>query len=387
MSKRKNAGTSQEDKSPSKTTQEKQSVKTTKASNPTDLSAASFSSISSITSSSSERSRSVGSEDSASVATNITTPDLSDCETKPAAATATKKIILKQGKKAEPAAPQTSSAHVSPPTSVSAPVAAPAPATTSTGPAAGSGLVTKKKRSREEKSALEGETTAAPASKKLKTTSPPACTPAVSKSLATASSALPNGAQLRPKEYFETRVSEMLDDPLDFDDLVYDEKRPKKAQQIFKTFSRWRKWQGPPIDVCMSGAVSVDEKENKDRGKSPKGAREEEELTKGVLKKNHLKRIDDQVRAGKKRQMEEGLKSPKSPGMLVKSPKVILKSPITPKSVAKSPKRMKGVPMGSWEDEEGGILVGVVPKERKKYVPKSPGRSPRAGGRRTRSRR
>lgn len=200
----------------------------------------------------------------------------------------------------------------------------------------------KKKRAIEEepsskkRRASEDVITSSP-SKKLKPNSPPTCLPATTKSPTLSKSSLaikktprvsgspPFGSSAIPKtEYFVTRVAEMNDDPLDFDDLVYDDPRPKKAVQTAKKFARFRKVQGAPIDTTMSGAIVPEEK-------TPK-------------------------------------KSPKMGSPFHKTP------------VKGSPKRTV---IGSLEDEEGGILVGAVPKGRKKYP--SPGRSPKKG-RNTRSR-
>jgi len=85
------------------------------------------------------------------------------------------------------------------------------------------------------------------------------------------------------KEYFETRVQEMLTDPLGFDDLVYPTTKPlpKHAQQ---SFARWRRRQRqPPPPLVMSGAIGtvgddkspkkgmvegVGKKKEKEKGKS-----------------------------------------------------------------------------------------------------------------------
>ena len=110
-------------------------------------------------------------------------------------------------------------------------------------------------------------------------------------------------------EYFEERVHDMLDDPLDFDDFVYDSNKPT-PRHVARSFAQFRRRQTqPPPPLVMSGAVGPAS------GAKPVTTKGPGSLAKEAQKRAHQQRVKEQVRSSKP--YEEGRRSGagKPPGM------------------------------------------------------------------------
>ncbi len=102
-------------------------------------------------------------------------------------------------------------------------------------------------------------------------------------------------------EYFEERVHDMLNDPLDFDDFVYDTAKPT-PRHVARSFAQFRKRQTqPPPPLVMSGAIGP-ASEAKPAATKPSGS-----LAKEAQKRAHQQRVKEQVRLSKPH--EEGRRS------------------------------------------------------------------------------
>ncbi|KAK3341233.1 hypothetical protein B0T25DRAFT_557762 [Lasiosphaeria hispida] len=107
------------------------------------------------------------------------------------------------------------------------------------------------------------------------------------------------------KKYFEINADKMREDPLGFDDLVYEDTRTGMAQRVFRKFQRFRKYQGPPASVEMSGGIGTPEPRarantNKKRRAATGG------LSKGTLNRNHQKSVGEEVQSLKSNKSGRG---------------------------------------------------------------------------------
>ncbi|KAK3336893.1 hypothetical protein B0T19DRAFT_396588 [Cercophora scortea] len=102
-----------------------------------------------------------------------------------------------------------------------------------------------------------------------------------------------NGVKLRPKEYFEQRVHEMLSDPLGFDDMVHDDTRPQSRPRYRRFGFRWIKKPKTHISpALMSGGLGVAPSK-----KAPaNNTRSSDKLSKQVLKNGHNKKVAADIR-------------------------------------------------------------------------------------------
>ncbi|KAK1755183.1 hypothetical protein QBC47DRAFT_361212 [Echria macrotheca] len=157
--------------------------------------------------------------------------------------------------------------------------------------------------------------------------------------------------------YYVTRAEEMLNDPLDFDDLVYDETRPGKAKQIFNTFLHFRYAQGQPIPTVMSGGCGpAGTPPGPCKPPTPKKRRstpgsDSDSLKKGVLSREHEKKVEqDQLQAA---ETPNGKKKPSSSSPARAKAKVLNEDDLL----------VPGYITGRTTDRtnsQGGILVGDI---------------------------
>ncbi len=102
-------------------------------------------------------------------------------------------------------------------------------------------------------------------------------------------------------EYFEERAHDMLNNPLNFDDFVYDSTKPT-PRHIARSFAQFRRRQTqPPPPLVMSGAIgpASDAK--------PATAKGSGSLAKEAQKRAHQQKVKEQVRSSKPH--EEGRRS------------------------------------------------------------------------------
>lgn len=318
--------------------------------------------------SSDDQAKSVSSEDSVSPpSTAITTPDLSDTEAEPATKVSTVSSVAFERTITSTVAKTVFATLITPaqPPKASRPLkAAPADISSSTIPP-------KPAPSPRVPTSSNPLPTCTPANRL------PICTPAnsskkrkIAEEEKPAQPPSPKKTKLvqpsRPKEYFELRIDEMLNNPLGFDDLVHDDPRPRKAQQIFNTFRKYRRAQGRPIPVTMSGAIGAPQppsptkkgEANPKRTPTPPspGPSQGRDLSKNVLKKEHQKKVTQDIAALKKGKRplttddEEGEEEEEEKGHAIK------------RARKDDSLRVKGY-IGNKEDRtcsEGGILLGVV---------------------------
>ncbi|KAK3695444.1 hypothetical protein B0T22DRAFT_106838 [Podospora appendiculata] len=101
-----------------------------------------------------------------------------------------------------------------------------------------------------------------------------------------------NGVKLRPKEYFEQRVHEMLSDPLGYDDMVHDDTRPQSRPRYRRFGFRWTKKPKTHISpALMSGGLGVAPSKN-----AAANTRSTDKLSKQVLKNGHNKKVAADIR-------------------------------------------------------------------------------------------
>jgi hypothetical protein len=112
-------------------------------------------------------------------------------------------------------------------------------------------------------------------------------------------------------EYFERRVHDMLTDPLDFDDCVYDSNKPM-SQHAARSFARNRRGQKqPPPPLEMSGAAGP---ASGTKPATPK-SRGSGSLAKEAQKRAHQQKVNGHVerlkgKAVASSEPEEGIKGP-----------------------------------------------------------------------------
>ncbi|KAK0731290.1 hypothetical protein B0H67DRAFT_67407 [Lasiosphaeris hirsuta] len=263
-----------------------------------------------------------------SVSTNITTPDDSGCETKgkvtktplacklvtvtstPEASNAEEKGVGRFSATHESPA-EMSLEHLEPKNqelkvTASAPVPAPraaavavttlSPAATCGEPAAQNSANEGKQRKKRMLDDDEGSTSKPaqePKPKKAKLAAA-AASPAVTMTPVVPAPKFTRGGPSNSKKYFEINADKMREDPLGFDDLVYEDKRPAMAQKIFRKFQRFRRHQGPPPSVDMFGAIGAPQP-RADVNTNKKGQVAAGGLSKDTLKRIHQKRIGEEV--------------------------------------------------------------------------------------------
>jgi len=113
-------------------------------------------------------------------------------------------------------------------------------------------------------------------------------------------------------EYFEQRVYEMLTDPLDFDDFVYDSNKPI-PRHVARSFAQCRRGQTqPPPPLVMSGAIGS-ASDAKSATTKPKGSGS---LAKEAQKRAHQQKVKEQVQPQKGKAVEgRGFVGSKQPVM------------------------------------------------------------------------
>lgn len=103
-------------------------------------------------------------------------------------------------------------------------------------------------------------------------------------------------------EYFERRVHEILQDPLGFDDLVYDsnKKPPRHLARKFRQGRRHQRHPTPPLE--MSGALG---RVPDAKPAAPK-RQSSESLAKNARKRAHQQKVKEQVQALKEQSVSSG---------------------------------------------------------------------------------
>ncbi|KAK4193514.1 hypothetical protein QBC35DRAFT_108705 [Podospora australis] len=107
-------------------------------------------------------------------------------------------------------------------------------------------------------------------------------------------------SQQKPVEkmaYHELRVHEMLTNPLDYDDCVFDSRKPPSKWQSRQLKSFPKKFT-PPAGALMSGALgpavkSVEDNKSSAGNKRPAG----EDFSKAARKRAHQQRVDEEVKS------------------------------------------------------------------------------------------
>lgn len=221
---------------------------------------------------------------------------------------------------AEPASAEEANAETSraakktkAPTSIPAVDGKPASVTTGgePGPQSNGANGSKKRALEDEKTKSEGEQ---PAAKKIKPENGNVKKPVVTKTESSkAASATPVPQKpIGRMEYFEQRVHEMLTDPLEFDDFVYDSNKPV-PRHVARSFARCRRGQTqPPPPLVMSGAIGSASNAKSAIAK-PKGSGS---LAKEARKRAHQQKIKEQVHTQKGKAAEgRGFVGSKQPAM------------------------------------------------------------------------
>lgn len=225
-----------------------------------------------------------------------------------------------RGPIAEPASAEETSAETSrtakkakAPTPIPAVDSKPASVTTGGEPAPQSNGVngSKKRVLEDQKTEGEGEQ---PAAKKIKPENRNVMKPVATKAESSkAASATPVSQKpIGRMEYFEQRVHEMLTDPLEFDDFVYDSNKPI-PRHVARSFARCRRGQTqPPPPLVMSGAIGS-ASDAKSAITKPKGSGN---LAKEAQKRAHQQKIKEQVHTQKGKAVEgRGFVGSKQPVM------------------------------------------------------------------------
>lgn len=162
-----------------------------------------------------------------------------------------------------------------------------------------------KKHKRDEVDKEDGASEQQPKSKKPKTSAePPACSGAAlsSASIDKSYKPYPNVPPEIRKELFVIKAEEMLFNPLGYDDLVYDDNRPRSKRP------KWRKTgrNTGHNDMMMSGGIGPADLSSTSHKLGKAGANKknrsdgEDSLSKQVLKKGHNKRVAEEVASLKK---------------------------------------------------------------------------------------
>ncbi|KAK3355092.1 hypothetical protein B0H65DRAFT_505058 [Neurospora tetraspora] len=161
-----------------------------------------------------------------------------------------------------------------------------------------------KKHKRDEDDQSEGATEQPKAKKSKTSAEPPTCSGAAMTPAAIDKSykPYPNVPPEIRKELFVIKVQEMLDNPLGYDDLVYDDNRPKSKRP------KWRKTgrNTGHNDMMMSGGIGPADPSSGSHKSGKGGANKknrsggDDSLSKQVLKKGHNKRVAEEVASLKK---------------------------------------------------------------------------------------
>lgn len=129
------------------------------------------------------------------------------------------------------------------------------------------------------------------------TSAVPAASPKKTKPVAAATTAL-----VPSKKYHEQAVYEMLNDPLGFDDLVYDDTRPMNKRPKFGRLGFRYKKPPPNFSPLMCGGIGRDlpqdttaQMKRKEKG----DLKREGSLSQSVLKKNHRDKVGQKVQESK----------------------------------------------------------------------------------------
>ncbi|KAK1781870.1 hypothetical protein QBC45DRAFT_319999 [Copromyces sp. CBS 386.78] len=134
-----------------------------------------------------------------------------------------------------------------------------------------------------------------PKAKKSKTSEPPAMTPAsgIDKSY----KPYPNVPPEIRQELFVIKAEEMVFNPLGYDDLVYDDNRPKSKRPKWRKIGR----NTGHNDMMMSGGIGATDSSSSGSHR-PKKNRSggDDSLSKQVLKKGHNKKVAEEVASLKK---------------------------------------------------------------------------------------
>jgi hypothetical protein len=178
------------------------------------------------------------------------------------------------------------------------------------------GTKSPKKRARvDEEKATEGEQRAAKRVKPEDRSSSAKPSPAKSQAESSKGSPAATPAAKKPvekMEYFERRVHDMLTDPLDFDDCVYESTKPT-PRHVARSFARNRRGQKqPPPPLEMSGAAGPS---GGGKPATPKKTKESGGLAKEAQKRahqhkvnGHVERLKGKAGAASSSEPEEGIK-------------------------------------------------------------------------------
>ena len=286
-----------------------------------------------------------------SLSTNITTPDLSDCDSlvksatkspkqKTASSTAAVAPTEQPASKSEKfkitvnvesvqkstkdAAPTTTSSALTPKKSVDGEKAEKKQKKESSDKADGQELQKEKKKEKKAKAAddaqpapekkskkhkrdehdkEEGGATEQeqPKAKKPKTSEPPAMTSAVSSGIDRSYKPYPNVPPEIRKELFIRKAEEMLNNPMGYDDLVYDDTRPKSKRPKWKKVGR----NTGPSDMMMSGGIGPADGSSSSTKAKKNRAGGDDSLSKQVLKKGHNNKVAEEVASLKQQKSSE----------------------------------------------------------------------------------
>ncbi|KAK3398079.1 hypothetical protein B0T20DRAFT_354949 [Sordaria brevicollis] len=102
------------------------------------------------------------------------------------------------------------------------------------------------------------------------------------------------------KELFIIKAEEMIFNPLGYDDLVYDDTRPKNKRPKWRKVGR----NTGPSDLMMSGGIGPADGSTPVKSSKKKSRGDDDSLSRQVLKKGHNKRVAEEVASLKQKSSE-----------------------------------------------------------------------------------